>query len=87
MIKKKNSDWRVCGDFCRLNAITVPDRYPVSQLHDFASMLRGKKVFSKLDLHMAYHQFPIATGGVPKTAVLTPFGLFEYRVVTFGLRN
>ena len=87
MIKKKNGDWRVCGDFRRLNAITIPDRYPVPNLYDFASMLRGKKIFSKLDLLMAYHQIPIAADDIPKTAVITPFGLFEYQVMTFGLRN
>ena len=87
MIKKKNGDWCVCGDFRRLNANMVLGRYPVPHLHDFASVLRGKKVFSKLDLHMAYHQIPIATDDVPKNAVITPFGLFEYRILTFDLRN
>ena len=87
MIKKKNGDWRICVDFRRLNAITVPDRYPVPHPHDYSSMLRGKKVFSKLDLLMAYYQIPIAPDDVPNTAVITPFGLFEYRVMTFGLRN
>ena len=87
MIKEKNGDWRICGDFRRLNAITVPNRYPVPHLHDLSSMLRGKKVFSKLDLLMAYHQIPIAPDDVPKTAVITPFCLFEYQVMTFGLRN
>ena len=56
MIRKKNGDWRVCCNFRRLNVITVPNRYPVPHLHDFASMLLGKKVFLKLDLHMAYDQ-------------------------------
>ena len=87
MIKGKNGDWRICGDFRHLNAITVLDRYPVPHLRDFSSILQGRKVFSKLDLLMAYHQVPIAPDDVPETAVITPFGLFEYSVMMFGLRN
>ena len=75
------------GDCRRSNAITILDRYLVPNLYDFASMLRGKKIFSKLDLLMAYHQIPNAVDDIPKTAVITPFSLFEYRVMTFGLRK
>ena len=87
MIRKKSVECRVCGDFRRLNAITIPDCYLVPHLHDFSAMLRNKRIFSKLDLHMAYHQIPIVAEDIPKTAVITPFGLFEYTVLTFGLRN
>ena len=47
MVKKKSGEWRVCGDFRRLNAITILDRYPVPHLYDFSSMLRDKRVFTK----------------------------------------
>ncbi|KAG5324774.1 YI31B protein, partial [Pseudoatta argentina] len=57
MVQKKDGSWRICGDYRRLNAITMPDKFSVPHLHDCSSNLRGKVIFSKLDLHQAYNQF------------------------------
>ncbi|BHF84524.1 hypothetical protein SprV_0902767500 [Sparganum proliferum] len=85
--KATSDDWRPCGDYRALNNATIPDHFPVPHLQDFAGALFGKSVFSKIDLVRAFHQIPVAPEDVPKTAVTTPFGLFEFIRMPFGLRN
>ncbi|GBP76782.1 hypothetical protein EVAR_36630_1 [Eumeta japonica] len=69
-----------------LNARTIPDRYPIRHIQDFSHNITGSKVFSTIDLVKAYNQIPV-NGRYPKTAITTPFGLYEFPYMTFGLRN
>ena len=87
MVKKSDSSWRPCGDYRRLNNITTDDRYPLPNMQDLSSKLAGCTIFSRLDLVKGYHQVPLAAADVPKTAIITPFGLYEYIFMSFGLKN
>ncbi len=87
MVRKANGGWRPCGDFRQLNLVMEPDRYPLPCMDDLSARLAGLNVFSKLDLKQGYHQIPMHPADISKTAIITPFGLFEYMRMPFGLRN
>ena len=87
VVPKSNGNWRPCGDYRHLNAATRDDRYPLPNIQDFNSHLSGCNTFSKIDLIRGYHQIPMAPSSIPKTAIITPFGLWDFLRMPFGLKN
>jgi hypothetical protein len=87
LVQIKDNGWRPCGDYRAVNARTIPDCYPVRHIHDYAHHLFGCTTLSKIDLVRAYHQIPVNSADIHKTAITTPFGLFEFPYMSFGLRN
>jgi hypothetical protein len=87
MVCKKHGSWRPCGDYRRLNLAMTHDGYPLPSILDLSNKLHGCKFFSCIDLVKGYRQIPMAAQDIAKTAITTPFGLFEYLFMPFGLRN
>ena len=87
VVPKKDGTFRPCGDYRRLNKVTIHDAYPMPLINDVLQRLPNATVFSTLDLRKAYHQIPMTPADICKTAVITPCGLFEYLFMPFGLRN
>jgi hypothetical protein len=87
MVQKKDGSWRPCGDYRQLNLQTMEDKYPLPNMADLAARLDGCCIFSKLDLRKGYLHVPVAASDIAKTAIITPFGLFEFTCMPFGLRN
>ena len=87
VVQKSDGSWRPCGDYRHLNCMTEDDRYSLPHIQDFNNWLADCNVFSKIDLVRGYHQIPVAPASVPKTAIITPFGLWEFLRMPFGLKN
>ena len=87
VVAKANGGWRPCGDYRQLNSVTQDDRYPIPHIHSFNAMATGAAVFSVVDLVRGYHQIPMQEDQIQKTAITTPFGLFEFLRMPFGLKN
>ncbi|CAI7770301.1 unnamed protein product [Closterium sp. NIES-53] len=86
-VHKKGGGLRMCVDYRALNKITIKNRYPLPRIEDLFDRLQGAQWFSALDLAQGYHQLRITEDDVPKTAFRSPFGHFQWRVLSFGLTN
>jgi hypothetical protein len=86
-VKKKDQSLRLCVNYRPLNAVTIKNKYPLPRIDILFDQLAGAKVFSKIDLHSGYHQIKIRPEDIPKTALPTRYGLYEYLVMSFGLTN
>ena len=85
MVKKPSLyEWRPCGDYRNLNLRTITDSYVIPNLHSLNFQLKGKQVFSRLDLVKGYFQVHVNKASWAKTDVVTPFGTFQFNFMPFG---
>ena len=85
LVKTKDGSWRLCIDYRNLNSVTkkTHTRCRASKTYSILSLVQS--FFTTLDLAMGYHQVELHLDDREKTAFSTPFGLFQYTVMPFGL--
>lgn len=87
IVIKKDGSVRFCCDYRRLNKVTCKDAYPLPRVEESLDALGNAQLFSTLDLTSGYFQVAMSEEDRAKTAVTTPFGLFEWTRMPFGLCN
>ncbi len=86
-VRKKDGSLCLCVDYRELNKKTNPDRQPIPRVQDILDNLGGNSWFSLLDQGTAYHQGFMAKESRPLTAFVTPWGLYEWIRIPFGLMS
>ncbi|XP_078250227.1 uncharacterized protein LOC144589461 [Pogona vitticeps] len=87
LVDKPDGSIRFCVDYRKLNRVTTPDAYPMPRLDNLIETIGGCRFISSLDLVKGYWQLRIDPRDQEKTAFCSPFGLYEFQVLSFGLRN
>ena len=87
LVRKSDGSLRLCVDYRRLNAKTRRDAFPLPRIEECFDALHGARFFSSIDLASGYHQVAVHENDQHKTAFTTPFGLYEYSRLPFGVCN
>ena len=87
LVTKKDGSTRFCVDYRRLNSLTVKDAYPLPRIDDSLRLLGNQQWFSTMDLVSGYWKVAMSPEAKRKAAFVTNEGLFQFRVMPFGLCN
>ena len=87
LLKKKDGTMRLCVNYRKLNSLSRADAYPMPWIDELIDRLGNSKFVTTLDLTRGYWQVPVAESAREKTAFVTPFVLYQFRMMPFGLQG
>ena len=87
LVKKKDALFVCVLTIVSLTACLMWNAYPMLRIDNLINHLGGARFITTLDLTQGYWQVPVFDVDCPKTAFTTPFGLFQFWVMPFGLQG
>ena len=87
LVEKTDGSVRFCIDYRKLNQRTKFDAYPMPRIEEVLESIGSAAIISTLDLAKGYWQIPLSEDAREKSAFTTPFGLYEFLVMPFGLHS
>jgi hypothetical protein len=87
LVKNKNGKWRMCVDYTSLNKACPKVLFPLPRIDQIVDSTAGCELLCFLDAYSGYHQIKMKESDQLTTSFITPFGMFCYVTMPFGLRN
>ena len=87
LVPKKDGKVRMCVDYQDLNRMSPKNNSPLPHIDTLMDNIAKHSLFSFMDGFSGYNQIRMAPEDMEKTAFLTMWGTFCYKVMPFGLKN
>ena len=87
LVPKHDGGFRFCTDFRKVNDKTKSDSFPIPRIADCIDQIGNAKFVSTFDMLKGYWQVPLTQRAREISAFVTPSGLYQYKVMPFGMKN
>jgi hypothetical protein len=87
LVEKSDGSWCMYINYTSLNKAYPKDEYPLPQICQIVDSTTSCELLLFLDTYSGYHQISLSIDDEKKIPFITPFGIFCYTNMAFGLKN